>query len=140
MPLQLLDAALAAITLPWLGVPVFREGVLLHLPSITLEVAGLCSGIQSLLAFLPLALIYASYTNTRCRWVLYLVTVPIAVGANVVRIILTAAMTHYLGEWALWSGVHTLSGTFNFLSAVLALVLTGRILERSFPAGLRQSS
>lgn len=128
-PLQLLDARLATYCLGALGVPVFREGVILHLPDVTLEVADLCSGIQSMVALVPLGFVYVHQLDRRGRPLLWLAIIPIAVLANIVRIIVTALLAHHLGTWTLGTAVHTLSGVFNFVIAFLALVG----LARAFP-------
>jgi len=57
-PLQLLASKIAAVSLPLLGVPVLREGNVINLPAMALEVAEACSGIRSLLSLTTLAIIY----------------------------------------------------------------------------------
>jgi len=49
-PLQLLASKVASTILPWLGVPVLREGNVIVLPAMPLEVAEACSGIRSLIS------------------------------------------------------------------------------------------
>ena len=56
---RLLDAAVSTHLLGWLGVPVYRDGVLLHLPNVTLEVADDCSSIPAVAALLSLGVVYA---------------------------------------------------------------------------------
>jgi len=90
-PLQLLASRVAAAVLPLFGVPVFREGNVIHLASINLNVAEACSGIRSLMSLLALAIIYGFLLERRLwvRWLLALAAVPIAVIANSVRVIST---------------------------------------------------
>jgi exosortase len=57
-PLQLLASQVAATVLPVLGVPVLREGNVIYLAGMALEVAEACSGIRSLMSLLTLAIIY----------------------------------------------------------------------------------
>src|SRR5262249_12038381 len=57
-PLQLLASRLSAEGLSWLGVPVLREGNVIILPAMALEVAEACSGIRSLMSLATLAIIY----------------------------------------------------------------------------------
>lgn len=96
-PLQLLAAKVAAAVLPLLGVPVFREGNIINLPKMPLEVAEACSGIRSLMSLVTLAIIYGYLMEKRrwARWLLALASVPITVIANDVRIVGTGLLVQY---------------------------------------------
>jgi len=96
-PLQLLASRVASLTLPVLGVPVLREGNVINLAAMPLEVAEACSGIRSLMSLVALAIIYGYLMEKRLwvRWVLALASVPIAVAANSVRIIGTGLLVQY---------------------------------------------
>jgi len=96
-PLQLLASEVSAAVLPLLGVPILREGNVINLPAMTLEVAEACSGIRSLMSLVTLAIIYGYLTEKRvaARVVLALASVPIAVAANSVRIIGTGLLVQY---------------------------------------------
>jgi exosortase len=97
LPLQLLAAKVAAGALPILGVPVLREGNIIYLPRMPLEVAEACSGIRSLMSLVTLAIIYGYLTEKRrwVRWLLALASVPITVFANDVRIVGTGLLVQY---------------------------------------------
>src|SRR5260370_33596114 len=88
-PLQLLASKVAAAVLPLLGVPILREGDVINLPAITLEVAEACSGIRSLMSLVPLAIIYGYLMEKRValRVVLALASVRSARAAHSVRVI-----------------------------------------------------
>ena len=51
-PFQLYSAIMGVGALRLLSIPVFREGVIIYLPDITLEVADVCSGVNNLVAVL----------------------------------------------------------------------------------------
>jgi exosortase len=93
-PLQLLASRVAAAVLPLFNVPVFREGNVMHLANISLNVAEACSGIRSLMSLIALAIIYGYLLERRVwvRWLLALAAVPIAVVANSARVISTGLM------------------------------------------------
>jgi exosortase len=120
---RLLDAAVAAEGLRWLGVPVLRDGVLLHLPNATLEVADACSSIPAVTALLSLGFAYAALTPRPlwARAALVLATLPLAVGANIVRIVSVAALVYYVGPWTLATAYHVFNGTVNFVFTLLLL-------------------
>lgn len=96
-PLQLLASRVAAAILPFFGVPILREGNVIHLPKMMLEVAEACSGIRSLMSLVTLAVIYGYLLEKRLwvRYVLAMASVPIAVAANSVRIIGTGLLVQY---------------------------------------------
>ncbi|HEX7894105.1 MAG TPA: exosortase, partial [Terriglobales bacterium] len=88
-PLQILASKLAAWTLPVFGVPVLREGNVINLPAMPLEVAEACSGIRSLLSLTSLAIMYGYLMEKKVviRVILALASIPIAVFANGFRIV-----------------------------------------------------
>ena len=118
-PLQVLASKVAAAALPLAGVPVLREGNIIHLPAMPLEVAEACSGIRSLLSLITLAVIYGFFRETRVwvRVVLALASVPIAIAANSARIISTGLVVQY---WAPDKG----EGFFHAFSSWLVFVLS----------------
>src|SRR4029434_6586214 len=56
---RLFDADASAMFLRWMGVPVYHDGVMLHLPNVNLEVADACSSIPAIAALLSLGVAYA---------------------------------------------------------------------------------
>lgn len=129
---RLLDAAVAAHALDWLGVPVLREGVMLYLPNITLEVADDCSSIPAIAALLALGVAYASLAARPwgLRLTLVLATIPLAIGANIVRIVTTAAAAYHIGPWTLRTSYHMFNGTVNFILTFLLVLALDALLAR----------
>jgi EpsI family protein len=127
---RLLDAAVAGQALAGLGVPVFREGVLLHLPNVTLEVADECSSIPAVAALVSLGVAYAALScrSRGRRLVLVAATLPFAIASNIIRIITTAAAAYYVGPWTLHTVYHQFNGTVNFLLTFLLLLLLDSFL------------
>ena len=83
-PLQLFASRMASAILPIFGVPVLRDGNVIQLPAMQLEVAEACSGIRSLMSLFAVAIFYG-YFLERSTWrrvVLALAALPIAVFAN----------------------------------------------------------
>jgi len=129
---RLMDAAVTASILPYLGVPVYRQGVLLHLPNTTLEVADVCSSIPATVALLALGAAYG-YLNRRPRAIrltLLLAAVPLGIASNIVRIAITAAGAYYLGPIALNNVIHMWNGATVFLLTFGALALLDAVLRR----------
>ena len=129
---QLFDATLTARALPWLGVPVLQEGIFLHLPNISLEVAPDCSSVPAIAALAALGAAYAQL-KPRPAWIrvlLVVAAVPLGLGSNLARIILTALSAYHFGRAALDNVVHMFNGTTVFLATVALLVVLDTVLLR----------
>jgi exosortase len=129
---RLVDAAVSTVALGWMGVPVNQDGVFLHLPNITLEVADDCSSIPAIAALLALGTAYASLTTRPAglRATIILATMPLAIMANIVRITSTAAAAYYIGPWTLGTIYHMFNGTMNFILTFFFVLLLDAVLSR----------
>jgi len=134
-PLQILASKLSAGLLPWFGVPVFREGNVINLPALPLEVAQACSGIRSLLSLLTLAIMYGYLMEQRIsvRVGLALASIPIAVAANALRIVGTGLLVQYWDPEKAEGFFHAFSGWLVFVVSLLMLF----VLHRAFNFFLR---
>jgi exosortase len=131
---RLFDAGLTATIIGWLGVPVLRSGVMLHLPNMTLEVADDCSSVPAIAALLALGAAYAQM-QARPAWArvaLTLSAAPLGLFSNIVRLILTTLGAYYLGPIALNNVIHKFNGTSVFLATVLLLVVLDAVLARFY--------
>ena len=129
-PLQLLASKLAAFLLPLLGVPVLREGNIIYIPAMPLEVAEACSGIRSLLSLTTLAIIYGYLMEQSIgiRVVLALASIPIAVVANSLRIVGTGLVVQYWDPAKGEGFFHAFSGWLIFVVSLLLLFLLHKLL------------
>ena len=136
-PLQLLASKVAALTLPLTGVPVLREGNIIQLPAMALEVAEACSGIRSLMSLATLAIIYGYLLEPRTsiRVILALASVPIAVLANSFRIFGTGLLVQYWDPEKAEGFFHTFSGWLIFVVSLAMLFLLHRALQWMWPEG-----
>jgi exosortase len=130
-PLQLLASKLATDLLDLVGVPVLRQGNVIVLASMPLDVAEACSGIRSLLTLVTLAIIYGYLMETRIwvRVVLALLAVPIAVAANSFRIFGTGLLVQYWDPDKAEGFFHTFSGWLIFVVALIMLFLVHRVIS-----------
>jgi exosortase len=131
-PLQLFAAKVASYCLFSLSIPVLREGNIIMLTGTTLEVAEACSGIRSLQALLALGAVYAYFTQQGmlARWLLVLMSIPIAILANVIRVSGTGILAEYWGVEAAQGFYHTFEGWLIFLVAFVMLLGTGALISR----------
>ena len=134
-PLQLLASQVAATVLPVFGVPVLREGNVINLAAMPLEVAEACSGIRSLMSLFALAIIYGYLLEKRLwvRWVLALSAVPITVIANDVRIIGTGLLVQYWGPEAAEGYFHSSWGLLTFLISLFMFYALHQLIRFLFP-------
>jgi exosortase len=130
-PLQLLASQVASTILPWMGVPVLREGNVINLPVMQLEVADACSGIHSLLSLTTLAVIYGYLMERKVavRVLLVLASVPIAVAANSLRIVGTGLLVQYWDPEKAEGFFHEFQGWLVFVASLLMLYLLHRIVQ-----------
>lgn len=141
-PLQLLASRLASALLPLAGVPVLREGNVIQLPSMQLEVAEACSGIRSLMSLFTVAVIYGYFLEQSAwrRVVLALASLPIAVAANVARIFGTGLCVQYWDPDKAVGFFHEFSGWLMFLVSLGLLYFIHALMQqlpgrgRSVPA------
>ena len=134
-PLQLLASRAASALLPMLGVPVFREGNVIQLPVMKLEVAEACSGIRSLMSLFTLSVFYGYFlerTSTR-RWIMALASIPIAVCANALRIVGTGLCVQYWDPSKAEGFFHEFSGWVMFVISLTCLYLLHRMLRLVWP-------
>jgi exosortase len=132
-PLQFLASKFASTTLPWAGVPVLREGNIIQLPIMQLEVAEACSGIRSLISLGTLAIIYGYFLEKEVwkRVVLALAAIPIAVVANGMRIFGTGLCVQYWDPQKAEGFFHSFSGWIIFIVSIFLLLLVHRVMSLS---------
>lgn len=130
-PLQLLASQLASSLLPYAGVPVLREGNVIQLPAMQLEVAEACSGIRSLMSLFTVAVIYGYFLerDTWRRVILALAALPIAVAANVVRIFGTGLCVQYWNPDKAVGFFHEFSGWLMFIVSLACLYLVHAVMR-----------
>jgi exosortase len=139
IPLQFLASKLASALLPLFGVPVLREGNIIELASMKLEVAEACSGIHSLISLFTLAIFYGYFLekSTLRRVTLALASIPIAIAANAVRILGTGLCVQYWDPDKAMGFFHEFSGWVIFLVSLGCLFIVHRVMCL-FPAKRRQ--
>ena len=133
-PLQLFAADITTHVIQFINIPVLQEGNILHLPSTSLEVVDACSGIRSLTSLLALsgAFAYIIPMHVVNKWILFFSAIPIAIFVNVLRLVSTAMMAHWIGpETADPEGdLHSLSGMLVFVVAFVILFLLSMALMK----------
>jgi exosortase D (VPLPA-CTERM-specific) len=130
-PLQLIASDYATRAIGFLDIPALREGNVIELAQMKLQVVEACSGIRSLMALTTLAVTYAYFAETRWwrRLVLVAAVIPMAIIANAARVAGTGVMAHYWGAEAAEGFMHGFSGWLVFILALLMLLGLARLLS-----------
>lgn len=127
--------------------PVEREGVVLWVGDHQMLIADACSGLNSLYSLFALGLLYAHLTRRKGNFalrtaLLLLAIVPVAVAANLVRVLVLVLVTYHFGEDAAKGLIHDFAGMLVFVVAFGLLLafdsLVRRLLEREEGEGRRE--
>ena len=139
--LQLISSALGVGCLQVIGVTAFRDGNVIDLGPIQLQVVEACSGLRYLFPLMSLSLL-CSYLFQAPMWkrvVVFLSSMPIAIVLNGFRIGVIGVLVELFGAGAAEGFLHLFEGWVIFLMslAILALVIWG--LSRIGSTAERQS-
>ena len=118
---------LTAGIVPHLGIPVFAEGTTLHLAHAELEIGDACSGFSTLYAAIAVACLTAyGATGTGRKLLVLASAAPLAVAANVLRIVMLTAIVNRTGIDVLDTWIHPASGMLTFALALPVIFWLGR--------------
>jgi exosortase len=126
--LQLRHVATAgtATIVPWFGIPVFVEGTTLHMATGSLQVADACSGFSTLYAAAAVACLTAWSAPTLGRRILVLLAAaPLAIAANLLRVVILVLLVVWRGDQILETFIHPASGMMTFALALPVIFWLG---------------
>jgi exosortase A len=129
-PLQLVVSQVSVWFVMLFGLPIFREGNVIHLPEHTLEMVQACSGLRSLMSLLTLSVII-SYFTLRSNWlrvILLFSAVPAAIIVNIIRVMIMIFAFYYFDLDLTQGTVHTIFGTIVFTLAIALVFLVKGVL------------
>jgi exosortase C (VPDSG-CTERM-specific) len=115
------------------GTPYFRDGLVLHLPDISLQIARDCSGIQSSIVLLFNGLL-ASYLFLQTPWkrvLLTLLVIPLALIRNGFRVFTLGELCVHWGPQMIDSPIHHRGGPVFFLLSLVPLIILLVVLRNS---------
>jgi len=132
LPLQFFASETAAEILRLFSVPVLREGNVIVLPRMPLEVAEACSGIRSLMSLATMAIIYGYFADSSVwrRVVLALMAIPVSVAANALRIVGTGLTVQYWDPDKALGFFHEFSGWLIFVVSLIMLFALHTLLRK----------
>lgn len=136
-PLRIFATQVASLLLNGVGIGVEQSGARLH--SLTpggfdLDVADACSGIRSLIAITALTAIYANLTQRKAwkQWLMFAMSIPLAIIGNVVRIFTTGIVAEAFGTDMAMQLYHDFSGFIIFMVVFVLLIGAGSMMERGW--------
>ncbi|MGZ8185698.1 MAG: exosortase/archaeosortase family protein [Methylobacter sp.] len=109
------------------GVPVFSTGTMLQVENGSLMVADACSGFATLYAAVTIAILTAYFCHdVRRRILVLLIAVPLAVGVNIIRVLLLTLLVNWFGLDVLATSAHEISGLLTFMIALPIIFFLGQ--------------
>jgi exosortase len=133
-PLQRIATTMGHEALLGLGIECQRVGTMLRSPYFDLNVEAACSGLRSLLAMTALTAVYAYFTQETLlkKWVLFIMSIPIAVAGNIARIISIALVSITTGQ-KFGAGLHhDWSGYVLFTFSISLMIGVGKLLHVNY--------
>ena len=123
--LQLWSSALGVGVLQLVGVTAFRDGNVIDLGPVQLQVVEACSGIRYLLPLTSLALLCAYLFKDRMwkRVLLVLSSIPISIVVNGFRIGMIGVLVEWYGQGAAEGFYHLFEGWVLFMTSLGLLIL-----------------
>lgn len=132
-PLKLLVSSLSAgIVIPF-GIPLVQEGVTMTVGPYQLLVEDACSGLNSLIGLIAVTLFYIYLLrNAGWRYSLFLVCliIPVAILANVLRIVTLILLTYFFGDAVGQGFLHVTAGLFLFAISLVLMFAIDSVASR----------
>ncbi len=137
-PLKAGVSYLASELLHVMGYPVGRSGVTLTVGPYQLLVADACAGLNSMFTLESLGLLYMNlmaYTSVVRNVALAVLVIPIALVANVVRVLILVLVTYYFGDAAGQGFVHGFAGMVLFIAGLMMMLAVDKLLGHIIASG-----
>jgi exosortase D (VPLPA-CTERM-specific) len=142
LELRLISSKLGVFLIQMFGLPVTREGNIIDLGFVQLQVVEACSGLHTLISLVVLCLLMTYFFKDHIwkRSVLLISSIPLAISANSIRIALTAILHKYFGSDVAQGFFHSFSGLMIFVFCIPVLVIEMKILEKLPPHDIKSQA
>lgn len=142
-PLRMFTTTAATAILNGIGVEAVQSGTSISSLAgggFKFDVAAPCSGLRSLLAMTALTAVYAYMTQKTQlkKWILFMMSIPLAVAGNIARIITVALVAEAFGQQLATGLYHDFSGFIVFIVAITLMVNIGVALNVNLSASWRK--
>lgn len=122
------------ISTDWLhswGIPVARQGVTIFVAQYQLLVEDACSGMNSIVGLIAVSLLYI-YLMRGSSWVYSVIllcfVIPIAILANIFRIMILILLTFFYGDEVAQGFLHFTAGMLLFTTALVCVFALDRLI------------
>ena len=132
LKLQLISSQLGVALIRLYGISAYREGNVIDLGSHQLQVVDACNGLRYLLPLMVLGLILAHFFRASLwkKTLLFLSTIPLAVGVNAFRVALMGVVAESGGPDLMAGFAHAFSGWVVFMAALIIVLLEMIVLQK----------
>lgn len=133
--LRLLSSVLASGLLNGVGIATERVGTALQSSAgggFRFDVGDPCSGLRSIFVMTSLAAPYAYFTQKTLfrKWLLFALSIPLAMLSNTLRIVTIGLVAQVLGLEVALKIYHDFSGYLVFFISIVLLMSAGALIER----------
>ncbi|MDE2403613.1 MAG: exosortase V [Sphingomonadales bacterium] len=124
LPMKIGVSQAAIAILHAFGYPIAGQGVMIYVGQYELLVAAACSGLNSIISLSAISMFYI-YIRHQAEWryalLLVLLIVPVALLANLVRVMILILLTYHMGDAVAQGFLHNFAGISMFAVALLAI-------------------
>jgi exosortase len=134
-PLKQLVSLAATDWLHTFGVPVARQGVTIFVAQYQLLVEDACSGMNSIIGLIAVSLLYIYLirgSNLVYSLILVAFVIPIAIIANIFRIMVLILLTYFFGNEVAQGILHFTAGMLLFATALTCVFAVDRLVGYLF--------
>ena len=130
-PLKIAISQVAVELLHAAGYPVAHTGAIIQVGQYQLLVAAACAGLMSIFSLTAIGLLYVHLnwrSNAKRAALLVLAIVPLAVFANLVRVIILVLLTYHAGSSVAQGFMHDAAGLITFAVALGGMFVADALL------------
>ncbi|MBM3254108.1 MAG: exosortase/archaeosortase family protein [Candidatus Omnitrophica bacterium] len=129
--LKIFAAQIATSIIKLINIPSVRQGSIVYLPNTSLTIGEPCSGLRSLISLTALGALYAHLAKISLikKIILFSVSIPLALLANIIRIVLLLIVAFVYGSEVATGKFHDFSGFLLFIFALIGLVIVERTIS-----------
>ena len=115
--------------------PIIHDGSFVHFRDERLLIGDVCGGLRSLISLLAIGTLMAYFSKGRmwARVITLAISGPIAVAANIFRILLLCVVGYFWGSEVATGAVHDVSGVLIFVIAFILFFMAEALLRRPAP-------